>query len=568
MVELDKLTFSDEFFKDEEREGFFVPEMMKRFWAAQLVVLSEIARICKRHDIKWYVDMGTLIGTIRHKGYIPWDDDFDISMLRDDWERFFEYARQELPKEYKILTVQDEEQYTLALGRITNGTTINLEKEHLDKFYGCPYVTGVDIFPMDKIYNDSEKEEERRGRGNDVLKACSILAARGTEDKELLALLLKIEKANNTKLPRNYRLARELIVLLDKILKECRDEDAKEVASMYVWISEHWAKNPIEVYQEGMEAPFEHTIVNIPTRYHELLTNYYGDYMTVKRGSGVHNYPCYAEQEHRLKEHLGHNPFRYTLDRQGFEPKRKYPKHMDELISSLKLLKDTREGLESAAGQGQNPEAEALLKKNIEMTATIEKLIDEKSSGRKTVLFMPCRAKWWESMRPLYRKAVDHENIDVYVIPIPFYDCDHNGNVGARHDERELFMDDVHFTSFDEFDLVGRHPDILVIQVPYDGESYSMTVPDKLYSEELLKYTDELVYIPCFDVMDPVSDVDPAAISLKSFIEEPGVVNADKVVLKTEKLRDLYIRVLTELAGEDTRSYWEEKIVLLDNYEF
>ena len=171
-------------------------------------------------------------------------------------------------------------------------------------------------------------------------------------------------------------------------------------------------------------------------------------------------------------------------------------------------------------------------------------------------------------MRPLYRKAVDHENIDVYVIPIPFYDCDHNGNVGARHDERELFMDDVHFTSFDEFDLAGRHPDILVIQVPYDGESYSMTVPDKLYSEELLKYTDELVYIPCFDVMDPVSDVDPVAISRESFIEEPGVVNADKVVLKTEKLRDLYIRVLTELAGEDTRSYWEEKIVLLDNYEF
>nr|MCR4758159.1 LicD family protein [Butyrivibrio sp.] len=93
MVELDKLTFSEEWFKDEAREGFFVPEMMKRFWAAQLVVLSEIDKICKRHDIKWYADMGTLIGTIRHKGYIPWDDDFDISMLRDDWERFFKYAR-------------------------------------------------------------------------------------------------------------------------------------------------------------------------------------------------------------------------------------------------------------------------------------------------------------------------------------------------------------------------------------------------------------------------------------------------------------------------------------------
>ena len=139
---------------------------------------------------------------------------------------------------------------------------------------------------------------------------------------------------------------------------------------------------------------------------------------------------------------------------------------------------------------------------------------------------------------------------------------------GAMHDERDLFMEDEHFTNFDEFDLAGRHPDAIVIQVPYDGESYSMTVPDKLYSEELLKYTDELIYIPCFDVMDPVSDGDPVAISLKSFIEQPAVVNADKVVLKTETLRDLYIKLLTELAGEDTRSYWEEKIVLLDNYEF
>ena len=58
------------------------------------------------------------------------------------------------------------------------------------------------------------------------------------------------------------------------------------------------------------------------------------------------------------------------------------------------------------------------------------------------------------------------------------------------------------------------------------------------------------------------------AISLKTFIEQPAVVNADKVVLKSEKIRDLYIRVLTELAGEETRSYWEEKIVLLENYKF
>ncbi|SDA41797.1 Phosphorylcholine metabolism protein LicD [Butyrivibrio sp. INlla18] len=568
MAELCNLTFSPEYFYDEVRDGFYIPEMMKRFWAAQLVVLSEIAKICEKHEIKWYIDMGSLIGAVRHKGYIPWDDDLDISMLRDDWELFFEYARQELPENYKILTVQDEQEYTLALGRITNGVTINYDARHLDKFYGCPYVVGVDIFPMDKLYNDKEKELERQRRGKKIVEAVSIYNSKGIDAPEINAPLLQIEKEIGLKIHRDNGIIRELALLLDQILRECRDADAKEVASMYVWITENWANVPIEIYQENVLVPFENTYVYAPKKYDQLLRIYYGDYMTVKRGTAVHNYPIYEEQEESLRQHLGHNPFRYTLDKQSFDVKRKHPKQINELESSLKLLENTRAGLEAAASQGQSADAEALLQKNIEMTATIEKLIEEKKNGKKTVLFLPCRAKWWESMRPLYRKAVSDEDVEAYVIPIPFYDCDHNGNVGERHDERDLFMADEHFTSFDEFDLVGGHPDVIVIQVPYDGESYSMTVPDKLYSEELLKYTDELVYIPCFDVIDPVSDTDPVAISLKTFIEQPAVVNADKVVLKSEKIRDLYIRVLTELAGEETRSYWEEKIVLLENYKF
>lgn len=58
----------------EEREGFFVSSMMKRYWAAQLKVLAEIDRVCKKHDIKWFADCGTLLGAVRHGGFIPWDD--------------------------------------------------------------------------------------------------------------------------------------------------------------------------------------------------------------------------------------------------------------------------------------------------------------------------------------------------------------------------------------------------------------------------------------------------------------------------------------------------------------
>ena len=66
------------FFEAEEREGFFVSSMMKRYWAAQLKVLSDVARVCKKHNIRWFADCGTLLGAVRHGGYIPWDDDLDI----------------------------------------------------------------------------------------------------------------------------------------------------------------------------------------------------------------------------------------------------------------------------------------------------------------------------------------------------------------------------------------------------------------------------------------------------------------------------------------------------------
>ena len=80
--------FPESYFKGEEKEGFYVEEMMKRAWAAQIEVLELIDRICKEYEIPYFADWGTLLGTIRHKGFIPWDDDIDIVMKRDDYNRF------------------------------------------------------------------------------------------------------------------------------------------------------------------------------------------------------------------------------------------------------------------------------------------------------------------------------------------------------------------------------------------------------------------------------------------------------------------------------------------------
>ena len=79
------LTFDDSYFLGETRDGFYIEPMMKCAWAAQLEVMCVIKQICEKYDIPYFAYYGTLLGTIRHKGFIPWDDDMDICMLRKDY---------------------------------------------------------------------------------------------------------------------------------------------------------------------------------------------------------------------------------------------------------------------------------------------------------------------------------------------------------------------------------------------------------------------------------------------------------------------------------------------------
>ena len=81
------MEFPASYFQGEYREGFYVAPMMKRAWAAQMEVLLLFDEICDTYGLKWYIAYGTLLGAVRHKGFIPWDDDIDIWMFREDMMR-------------------------------------------------------------------------------------------------------------------------------------------------------------------------------------------------------------------------------------------------------------------------------------------------------------------------------------------------------------------------------------------------------------------------------------------------------------------------------------------------
>lgn len=93
------LNFADGFFKPEIREDFQIDATMKTVWAAQLEVLNEIDKVCERHGLTWYMAFGSLLGTVRHQGFIPWDDDMDIWLKREDYMQLLQYLPEELPED-------------------------------------------------------------------------------------------------------------------------------------------------------------------------------------------------------------------------------------------------------------------------------------------------------------------------------------------------------------------------------------------------------------------------------------------------------------------------------------
>ena len=91
---------NSDFFKEEVREGFCISAEMKKVWAVEMKVLSFVISVCKKYDIPYFADYGTLLGAVRHKGFIPWDDDIDICLKRSDYMRLIEAFKKENNTDY------------------------------------------------------------------------------------------------------------------------------------------------------------------------------------------------------------------------------------------------------------------------------------------------------------------------------------------------------------------------------------------------------------------------------------------------------------------------------------
>lgn len=242
---------------------------LKAIHSLELEALTVIDQICRKHAIKYTLIGGSLLGAIRHNGFIPWDDDVDIAMLRDDLEKFKLICKTELPSKYFYQDMNTDPEYLYLFDKIRINNT--LFKESYLAECNINHGVFIDIFPADNV---SDKKSEDKKQFNSFIllrhmfmaKYLSVKARKGK--KKIIAGLIKYLIPNNTKNIRNK--AFDIMCKYDK-------EKTKEVRLF----PSTYAKKDVycrKFFEEVEDHKFENHNFLISKYYEQMLVNDYGNW--------------------------------------------------------------------------------------------------------------------------------------------------------------------------------------------------------------------------------------------------------------------------------------------------
>lgn len=245
---------------------------LRKLQLIQKETLEEVIRICKKNNIKYYMMYGTLLGAIRHQGFIPWDDDLDIAMERGEYNRFLECASRELNDRFFLHTYDSDPNYFVPFARVRrNNTTFIPAVYENTKF--CNHGIWVDVFPLDFARSNKSIYEYIRYQS-------------------MRKILRPMASCNAVGAGANPRLRRRILAFVSRRFKiesilrmiervSCAQNNREN--KYYVCFGSPYRMEksyfPVQDFGQGISAEFEHLACNVPENYDAVLKTIYGDYM-------------------------------------------------------------------------------------------------------------------------------------------------------------------------------------------------------------------------------------------------------------------------------------------------
>lgn len=282
------------------RSRTYRPEVLEKLHGVQLEILKDFIAVCEKNNLNYFVVYGTAIGAVRHHGFIPWDDDIDVGMLREDYERFCEIFCDEMGEKYNLLTPETDGRYACTVTHIQRkGTKFVSEASRNLKCEQCIF---MDIFPFDAVA-EPEIEQKRQARKANFWGKLLFLAGSGEPIiayegivGELMGLCCKC-------IHWCLRLFHiKPLWLYRRFRKAAEQYNKSQKKSEYVTSFEYQGCLKDMIKKEELfplrKIRFENLEVNIPNNNHEFLSKIYGDYLTLpKESDRVNHMPLIIQFE-------------------------------------------------------------------------------------------------------------------------------------------------------------------------------------------------------------------------------------------------------------------------------
>lgn len=269
------------FLEPEIRDGVEVSAELKAAWKVMLDMLEEFIRICEKHNLRYCLDGGSVIGAIRHKGFIPWDDDIDISLPRQDFHRFLEIAQKELKAPYFLQYGTTDPEHYQAYACIRNTQTSAIDELWTRNGKRFCMGIGLDVFPFDYVPAKTEDLKGLLWRNKQFLRIyLHVFSHTLTGWRKWIArpLFLLVYKLIGSKRLMRWR---------DRNFAAYTDETAPRYGNLALCLGHERAIFPKEIFSKRVKVPFEYIDAYVPGGYEDYLSHAYGaNWRTPIRGTG------------------------------------------------------------------------------------------------------------------------------------------------------------------------------------------------------------------------------------------------------------------------------------------